>query len=168
MKKVIVRTPETDRYGLSVPTLLTDLTDYGTSFATGAASSSSGATCYTAAGGLSPLPMGVTSELANVVGIPYGLRPTVPGLFLITLNIRWGAVLPPVGGGCAMPGTDRQSLVYVNGAPTGTASHDTAGYDSCTFTLRLAAGDTVEVYVDAGAAGGGFILATLHLVKVAP
>lgn len=185
MKSVIMRTPETDRKKVEIPTLLTDLTDYADGICTGKMlityitddTPDYNGICIaggTAAFGVGDAVTGtpstqVYSNETNVTEATSGFVVTVPGTFMVTFYVQFGTALPPMGGGCvAPPESERQVFLMVNGSPVAVATPSLAFYDSGFALITLAADDLVEISISVGATGGGIISAQLSLAKVAP
>lgn len=172
VKTHILRAPETDRKKVLVPNLLTDLDDYADSVSTGKASTDTDAV-ITPGGGHLVIGLTDTSDLRNMVVSGDGLAPGVDGLFFVNFSVLWFSPFGgPYAGTAAPPPASRLVELYVNGAfyASAAASGVTDGNDVGSTILRLAAGDTVELYAanNGGAGTGTYTHAEITLAKVAP
>lgn len=166
MKKHIVRAPQTDRLLISIPTALTDLTDYtAPTPAYGAGTADAPHTVEAA--GAANLSMSTFTDLVGTTGTTV-LTLSVAGLFLCigTFVQAW-----------VVPGIDLRRRVgfSVNGAAAFTKSLLCAGDHSgnavdnqCTFFIRLAVGDTIQPRFQNLTGGAVNVTASLSILRVAP
>jgi hypothetical protein len=172
MKKYIVRTPETDRFGLDVPTKLTDLTDY----AAGQCSGQLERKAY------HKVPNGTdydnvfdtTISLTNAIAHAEGAQVNVAGLFLVTYSVVWFTQTTGASAGDLSPAVTLRSVTLKqNGSVihSATTAGSANGSDGGTVLVRLAATDFLEVFAknsDPTANSGASPSAILQFVKVAP
>jgi len=146
MKRVIVRTPETDRKLITIPTSLADLSDTPTGKA------------YYVGDGNAAIPNGFdvdvpcpsSSDLVEMSADGTGLVISTAALYLVTFSISWanGPLIGPMVGWQAPTPANRRVSLYVNGAYVAAAqtSSVVVGTDAGSIIIRLAAGDTVRVH----------------------
>ncbi len=170
MKKYILRAPETDRKGVDVPTLLTDLTDYADSIAHGKAVS----TPYHNVGNTGAyltVNLDTASELINVTSDAVGLTVGKDGLYLILASTTWliGGTIPgPTPRASTLL---RHSAVTVNGVASGTLTNAPTddGVDAGSFLLRLAAANYVTITAaSTDGTSEGRLIGSISLTKIAP
>ena len=172
MKQVIVRTPETDRKLITIPTSLADLSDTPTGKA------------YYEGDGNSAIPNGFnvdvpcpsSSDLVEMSADGTGLVISTAALYLVTFSISWWTPLagPMVGWQAPTP-ANRDVSLYVNGTRVAAAqtSSVVVGTDAGSTVIRLAAGDTVRVRATNNDPApppntGTYIAAQVTAVAVAP
>lgn len=170
MKTVIVRTPETDRKLVEIPTQLSDLEDSPANEAGRCEGKVefTDPTCITGgAGWFSPTL--VEDYLTNATAITGGISPNFGGLFMVKFSALWASVLPPMGGGCsAALANERGTRLLLNGDVVDGAVVGGGGFDSGGLALRMEAGDQLSVEVNAGATGGGLAAVSLEIIRFSP
>ena len=170
MRTEILRSPETDRKKVLVPTALTDLTDYAASVCSGNVISSA-ATHVGSSGALTPVPADTASSLVQCVQSGNGIKVLVGGLFLIVAKTSWSKGGIPAAPTPAPSPALRTSVCYGGSGGQFTNSGVAGGTDICQYVTRLAAGDVVEVAAsstDAASTDGGSVYASIQVVKLAP
>lgn len=168
MKKYVVRTPQTDRQQLDVPTLLTDLDDYVAPTLPCSGHAAMPASTVAIANGVPNSVASFTfSELVNCdVDGGESLLPTTDGLFLLVLKVLWEDRTPFAG--IQLCHAD----VTVNAVTVGTISVstiDATWSGAGSFVRRLASGDLVGVSFTNGFLGGedNDVTFELDIVKLA-
>lgn len=187
MKTVIVRTPETDRKLLEIPTKLSDLTDKDGNAITevvGLARLTAG----TKVPGSTFRDTSVAFQFddwpieKNVTTVKGGFVVPAAGLYMVAVNVDWVR-----GGTIAAPNApptaaSRTSVVLINDDTTSAYVLDKSDFnngvtfirakDSGTFTIPLEAGDSVKVYlswdssIDTTSGGGDINRASLSLYRL--
>ena len=168
MRRVVLRAPETDRKIVEIPTSVGDLdkTPNGRVYRTAD-------TVITYPNNVA-LPLDLSGTLTRISRDGTGLVVDSAGLYILSYNIDWATAPPgPYAGYVPPSNTLRTTAVYVNGVVQGYATNGSipASSDFGTTILRLAAGDTVQVYGynNDPAPNTGFITGgSLHAVMLAP
>lgn len=169
-RKHIVRAPGTDRYLLEVPQSVTDLDDYERFLpeesARGEALYAPAPSCYGAGLGDLPITGFVATTADGITDTTDGFTVLTAGNYFIEWEILWGAVTPPMGGGCSEPPAgDRAALLLINGVADAPGA-DGGSYTRGTAVRALGTGATIGVALNAGAAGGGFVQCALKVFKL--
>lgn len=172
--KVIVRTPETDRKVIEIPTKLTDLTDYVPPVAMARCGIYDDAAAWFAAdadaiyGPTDPVPFPKTNY--NVGCTIAGGTITVPntGMYIITVVFTW----VDWGGTASHPApTPATRTVLLLAGSQSFPTQSSGNNDGGTFIVSLTAGDTVHVSATQTMALGtesGNWTGSLALLQVAP
>lgn len=167
MRRVIVRTPETDRKLVEIPTKLTELDDYAGSIAhgTGEVTTTNIVEPFTSENSS----FDTTNEVVNM-GTGPELTAQVAGLYLCIVTVRWAldAVNPQDRYiGISKNGASSfEEYLYINDNNAAGVAKNTD--DQASFLIRLAVGDTVQPRVQNPTAGAYEHTATLQVVRVAP
>ena len=172
MRTEILRSPETDRKKVLVPTALTDLTDYAATICYASLAQNVERQAAFGAGSYN-IPFDTTVSLRNCVGHTEGVLVQVGGLFIVQWAVGW---FHSAGGSFIGPATSsalRSSGLSKNGSGVALAVNSALndGFDSGSGLLRLAAGDYLEVKatnLDGTAGTGRLFGSTLQLSKLAP
>lgn len=169
-KRHIVRAPETDRLLITIPTDLSDMTDtehlitevHGKGTTTGLT--------IVELLAAKPIPMGSLSEAVGTTLTSGGIVVATGGLFLVICTAAWQYAA--VGA----PTIDREIGYELNGAAAfgqsvryrcdSTGSNQVA--DQASFLVRLAASDSIKLYVQDHTGVASDVSGTLQIARLAP